>query len=47
VVFKKVTACGLGPLENSEQASEYKEIQSCKAGTVLLDTRKGLVGCQQ
>jgi hypothetical protein len=38
VVLKKVTACGLGPLENSEQASEYKEIQSFKVGTVLLDT---------
>jgi len=36
--FKKITACGLGPLENSEQASEYKEIQSFQAGTVLLDT---------
>jgi hypothetical protein len=23
--FKKVTACRLGPLENSEQAAEYKE----------------------
>jgi len=36
--FIKVTACGLGPLENSEQASEYKNIQSFKAGTVLLGT---------
>jgi hypothetical protein len=38
VVFKKITVCGLGPLEKSEQAFEYKEIQSFKAGTVLLET---------
>jgi len=38
MVFKKVTACGLGPSEKSEQASEYKEMQSFNAGTVLLDT---------
>jgi hypothetical protein len=36
--FKKDTACGLGPLENIEQASEYKEVEVSKQELFLLHT---------
>jgi hypothetical protein len=36
--FKKDTSCGLGPLENIEQASEYKEGNFSKQELFLLHT---------
>jgi hypothetical protein len=36
--FKKDTACGLGPLVNIEQASEYKEGEVSKQELFLLHT---------